>query len=328
MDNGADVIVITSGGGYDHNGLHEAIQTANEKGVMVVVAAGNRANDEPFYPGSYDESFTVAGTSTDDAPYDHSTYGTQIDISAPATHIYSTYISHDGGEPGYTYMTGTSMAAPHVAGLAALILSIDPDLPVADLEAVITQTADDIGEPGKDIHFGYGRINAWRAVWAVSPAVGNLRPGHARIPTLGDLNTETITTESIDAGIELQWQLADAGENNTIAVYRSPVPQMDSAIDVVEVPAVSTDGQLTGRFVDTDVTVGTTYYYWLVLTDRSVETASSDMLTVVAEAPEPVVVEPETPQPEEQQPEIPNPEVVQPAGGTSLLLPLLQVNGS
>ncbi len=307
LDNGADVIVITSGGSYDHQGLHEAVQTARERGVMVVVAAGNRANDAPFYPGSYAESFTVAGTSTDDAMYANSTFGTQIDISAPATHIYSTYLTQNG-EANYIYMTGTSMAAPHVAGLAALILAMDPELPLADLEAVITQTADDLGEPGKDVHFGYGRINAWRAVWAVSPAVGNLRPGHARIPSMGELGLQAMNAAATNVGISLEWQLTTAKTNATVVVYRSVKPLMESAVDVAELPAINADGQLTGSFVDTDVTPETTYYYWLVFADRSVEMAASPMQTVTAT--------------------VPQPEVTEPAAGTVLLLPFVQTVGS
>jgi subtilisin family serine protease len=302
VEQGADVIVITSGGGFDHSGLHEAVQTARERGVLVVVAAGNRGNDQPFYPGSYTEAFTVAGTSQGDVAYDKSTFGAQIDVSAPATRIYSTYVT-ETGEPAYTYMTGTSMAAPHVAGLAALALSLDPELTLADLEATLTQTADDLGEPGKDVHFGHGRINAWRAVWAVSPAAGNLRPGHARIPALGELKAKQVAAKAAGGGIALQWQLAAAKPNATIVVYRSQIPQFDSAADVAEVAAIADDGGLSGSYLDTAVTPGATYHYWLVFADRSVETATSAMLTAVAETP-------------------------RPTASKSLLLPLVQVAGS
>ena len=302
VEQGADVIVITSGGGFDHNGLHAAVQAARQRGVLVVVAAGNRGTDQPFYPGSYDEAYTVAGTTTGDYVFDKSTFGPQIDISAPATRIHSTYVS-DTGEPTYAYMTGTSMAAPHVAGLAALVLSLDPELALVDLEATLNQTADDLGDPGKDVHFGNGRINAWRAVWAVNPTAGNLRPGNARIPSPSELNLHHATAAAANGGISVEWQLAFAMKDATIVVYKSLVPEFAAGVDIAEMPAIAADGALAGTVLDSNVTPGTTYYYWLALADRSVETAISPMLSAVAAA------------------------ATQPAASGGLLLPYLQVAG-
>jgi hypothetical protein len=111
-----------------------------------------------------------------------------------------------------------------------------------------------------------------------------------------------VTATTADPGISVTWQLGFAKQNASIVVYRSPVPDLASAVDIAELPAIAADGAVDGAFIDTDVTPGKTYYYWLVLADREVETASSSVLTAVAAA-------------------------TQPTGSTGLLLPFLQVAG-
>jgi subtilisin family serine protease len=165
---GARILVIASGGSVAQDALHDAIRFARRQGVLVAVAAGNRASRLPFYPGNYAESFTVAGTTAQDTVYANSNYGSQIDVAAPAANIFSTYV--DDGVSGYAYLTGTSMAAPHVAGLAALVWAVQPDLPLGRVEKLLGQTADDLGAPGWDETFGFGRINAQRALAAFGPA--------------------------------------------------------------------------------------------------------------------------------------------------------------
>jgi hypothetical protein len=139
-----------------------------------------------------------------------------------------------------------------------------------------------LGEPGKDVHFGNGRINAWRAVWAVSSASGNLRSGHARIPMLADLQTAEAAAHATETGIAVTWRLGFAKQNATIVVYRSLVPDVASAAAVAETPAIASDGAVSGTVLDADVTPGKRYYYWLILADREVETATSPMLDAVA----------------------------------------------
>lgn len=293
VDNGARVIVITSGATYEHVGLRDAIQYARDHNVIVVAAAGNRGTDVPFYPGSYEEAFTVAGTNNDDGRYVSSTYGTQIDVSAPATTIYSTYYKPDTGST-YAYMTGTSMAAPHVGALAALILAVDPTIALEDLEMVLRQTADDLGESGWDQHFGWGRINAWRALAAVSPAAGNVKLGNTRIPVMAAFAGENITATSEAAGVKLAWEMSQGNADHAIVVYRSTVPVFESAQDVAEAPLVAASAN-GNHVIDTQVASGQTYYYWLVQSDRTVEIAVSQMVSVTYEKPETPGNDPGTP---------------------------------
>ena len=287
VEQGVRIISITSGGGYDHNGLHDAITYARSQGVLVAVAAGNRGNDLPFYPGSYEESFTVAGTDIDDKQYGMSNYGEQIDIAAPATNIMSTYWSEAAGS-SYSYMTGTSMAAPHVAAVAALILAIDPKLSLTDLENTLLSSATDLGSEGWDEKFGAGRLTAWRAVAAVSPAAGNIRLGHFRVPELNALELGQISITANAEAIELSWTQESFASDHSIVIYRSTVPVFEAAEDIGEIPAAA-----NVTYTDTNVKADQDYYYWLVQADNDVEVAITDSYkTTVTSVP----AEPETPE--------------------------------
>lgn len=294
VDHGVRILSITSGGGYDHNGLHDAIKYAESKGVLVVVAAGNRGNDLPFYPGSFAESFTTAGTDQNDHQYVNSNYGQQIDMSAPATTIYSAYYNATDGST-YAYMSGTSMAAPHVAAVAALILAVDPKLPLDALKNALIDSAADLGEPGWDPIFGWGRLTAWRAVAAVSPAAGNVRLGHFRIPTLAPFEATGITATTDVDSIQLNWLQSNVELSQTAVIYRSIVPVFESAGDIAEV-----DTTTTGSYSDTDIVVDQEYFYWFVQADNSVEIAVSDAIRAK------VVLTPQSPE-EPQEPEEPVP---------------------
>jgi subtilisin family serine protease len=140
-DNGADVINLSLGGDFSSNQVNDAIQYANNKGSVVVMAAGNEGNNQPDYPARNADRFGIAVGSIDlngSMDYDSNRAGsTPLDyVVAPGVDIYST-------TPDNTYQTysGTSMAVPHVAGVAALVLSADPTLTPAQVEYILTTTA-------------------------------------------------------------------------------------------------------------------------------------------------------------------------------------------
>jgi thermitase len=178
VDHGARVVNLSLGGISSDNTLASAVQYAHDHGVLVVAAAGNCAQDgyqcsyiyNPImYPAAYSTVLAVAATDSNDNWASFSEYQPYVDVAAPGVDIYSTY--NDGD---YTFMNGTSMATPHVSGLAALLWSLIPSLTMGQVESIIESTADDLGAPGKDDYFGYGRINAGRALGSaglqVSPA--------------------------------------------------------------------------------------------------------------------------------------------------------------
>ncbi len=170
VDAGARVVVITSGAYIYSPMLHDAVRYAHDQGALVIAAAGNDGTDRPFYPAAFDEVVAVAGADQFDGSYYRTNHGPHIDIAAPAVEIISSYWAN--GQSTYAILSGTSMAAPHVAGTAALALALDPELPLADLVEFLYTGADDRGDPGKDTYYGHGRANAWRTVYNTLMAVG------------------------------------------------------------------------------------------------------------------------------------------------------------
>ena len=291
VDQGVRVISITSGGGYDHSGLHDAIIYARSQGVLVAVAAGNHGNALPFYPGSFEEAFTVAGTDVNDQQYGMSNYGEQIDISAPATNILSTYWNADESST-YAYMTGTSMATPHVAAVAALILAMDPKMSLKDLESALTSSATDLGSKGWDEKFGVGRLTAWRAVATVGPLAGNVRLGHFRVPKMDTLKLGNVTIEAAADSIKLSWTQEAFASDHSIVIYRSIVPVFEAAEDIDEIAASA-----KSTYTDRDVEAEQEYYYWLVEADNDVEIAITDSYNTMLTSEPTVPTQPEQPVP-------------------------------
>ena len=164
-DNGADIINMSWGGTGDSPVIEDAIQYAHALGVVLVAAAGNSAIDaSQFLPAKYASVITVSAFNSADAMAPFSNFGSKIDVAAPGVGIQSTI---PGGY--YSSYNGTSMAAPHVAGVAALLLSQRPTLTNEQVRQILRQTADDVGAAGFDPQAGYGRINAMKALQAASP---------------------------------------------------------------------------------------------------------------------------------------------------------------
>jgi subtilisin family serine protease len=150
----------------DHAGVHTAITNAVAANVVVIFAAGNSGEDIDEvrqYPALYPETIAVAATNHLDRKCWFSNHGASVDVSAPGSNIYSTV---RGG--GYGYQEGTSMAAPHVAGVAALVCSANRSLTNRQVREVIEATCDDLAgaNPAHVGRLGRGRVNAFRAVSA------------------------------------------------------------------------------------------------------------------------------------------------------------------
>ncbi|MDH7477382.1 MAG: S8 family serine peptidase, partial [Candidatus Bathyarchaeota archaeon] len=159
VDQGADIISMSWGGYFHSELIYEAIKYAYDSGVLLVAAAGNDGISTKMFPAGYDEVIAVAATNQYDGQPWWTNYGDWIELAAPGVDIYSTVWNN-----GYAYMSGTSMACPHVAGLAALVWSRFPGKARDWVRLWLRFTADDLGDPGFDIRYGYGRINARKAV--------------------------------------------------------------------------------------------------------------------------------------------------------------------
>ncbi|MBI4730220.1 MAG: S8 family serine peptidase [Acidobacteria bacterium] len=189
---GARVITLAIGiGGYSQ-ALRDAITDAVASGALVVAAAGNKANSDPFYPASYPESMSVAGTDTTDGPAYCSNFNGNVSVSAPAMRIVSL-----DPMPGRLRVgpCGTSGATPHVAALAALLFAQDPSRTPAEVRAIIERNADDdLTYPGRDDHFGWGRLNFERALRdGVGPTAKSVRA----LSPQGSSNTATILATAL-----------------------------------------------------------------------------------------------------------------------------------
>ncbi|MBC8248153.1 MAG: S8 family serine peptidase, partial [Anaerolineales bacterium] len=167
-DNGAKVISLSLGG-YAYSGFLEAVVNyAWDAGYVLVGAAGNNNRSDPFYPAAYDNVIGVSATDQNDAKASWSNYGSYISVAAPGVSIYSTYWNSGST---YAYMSGTSMSAPHVAGLAGLLFAQDGNRSNATVRSLIESTADDLGDAGWDQYYGYGRINAYKALGRTSAVI-------------------------------------------------------------------------------------------------------------------------------------------------------------
>lgn len=166
VDQGADIINMSLGNYYYSTSFQQAIYYAYANDVLVIAAAGNDSSTSPHYPSSYEHVISVGSTTSYDTLSSFSNYGWNVDITAPGSSIFSTTPYNT-----YGYKSGTSMASPIVAGVAALVKAAEPNITVDELTDRLTSTADDLGSPGRDYYYGYGRINAKSAlmIYQVEP---------------------------------------------------------------------------------------------------------------------------------------------------------------
>lgn len=160
-DHGARIISISVGGSAASALLQNAINYAWNAGAVVVAAAMNNSSATPYYPAACTHAIAVSASDENDRLAAFSDYGSWISLSAPGTNIMTT---SKGG--GYTPWQGTSLATPVVASVAALALAANPSLTAQGLVTLLEQNSDDIGPAGYDTSFGWGRVNAYRAVTA------------------------------------------------------------------------------------------------------------------------------------------------------------------
>ncbi len=165
-DNGADVINMSLGGGGASKLMEDAIDYAYQKGVVIVAAAGNEGRNSSSYPARYPHVISVSATDAagEKAPY--SNFGAGVDISAPGGSetgkIIQNTIDPSSGESVFVGFQGTSMAAPHVAGVAALIKASGVSEP-AEVLSILKQSSRKVQEDPLN-HFGAGHLDAGGAV--------------------------------------------------------------------------------------------------------------------------------------------------------------------
>jgi len=166
-DNGADVINMSLGFYDKPEVLEKAVKYALSKNVVIIATMGNNNIERRRYPAAFDGVIAVGSTDSADKKSHFSNFGDWISVSAPGTDILSTYPTYQvqpGRPTSYASLSGTSMAAPLVTGLAGLIRSQHPNMAPAQVKALIEKSSVDLGAKGFDKEFGHGRIDAFKAV--------------------------------------------------------------------------------------------------------------------------------------------------------------------
>ncbi|GIW08639.1 MAG: hypothetical protein KatS3mg060_3444 [Dehalococcoidia bacterium] len=185
-DHGAKVINLSLGGAGRSVTLETAVNYAVAKGALVVAAAGNGGNSVPNYPGAYPAAIAVAATDSSNARASFSTYGSFVDIAAPGVSIYATVptgscdLCHGSG---YAALSGTSMATPHVAGVAAVLAGLPEYSTPAHIRSAIEGAALDLGAPGRDDFYGFGLVQLDAAIRFLAPGSTTPTPPPTSSPT-------------------------------------------------------------------------------------------------------------------------------------------------
>jgi subtilisin family serine protease len=197
-DNGADIINLSLSGTNPSTVIENAVQYAHAKGVLVVAAAGNAYNqgNPTSYPAAYPSVLAVAAVNDSDGHASYSNSGAYVDVAAPGGDPSDPNDNNSrhwiagaywrGSGMSYAWLSGTSQAAPQVAGLAALLLAVNPTLTPDQITQFIASSAADVQTSGWDIFSGFGRID-------VAAALAMIPPPATATPTSTPTETPTIT---------------------------------------------------------------------------------------------------------------------------------------
>lgn len=317
----ADIINLSLGGG----GFSQAEQTlfseVAARGIIVVAAAGNDGERRAFYPASYEDVISVTALNINREPAFYSNYHASVDIAAPGGDSSTSDINGDGAPDlvlstagddsagsialNYVYLEGTSMAAPHVSGVLALMREIYPGLTHDDVMALLSQgnLSEDYGAAGRDNHYGWGLLNAFKAVGqaqtlaggesivsrpvlAASPSVMNFGASAMQLPLeiynggAGELQVQSVS--SVQNWINIVPEATTFSRNYVVYVNRDDLaPGLHrGAIDVASsggaarIPVLVT---VSSEGIDTTGNAG--YQYVLLIDPATDEMVKQDSVT-------------------------------------------------
>jgi serine protease len=249
----ADIVNLSLGGEGFSQISQQLYRDLRQRGIFVVSSAGNEASTAPGYPAAYDTVISVSAVDIQRQITGYSNRGATIDIAAPGGDN-STDINGDGYPDGvlstggnattsgvefaYVFLSGTSMAAPHVSGVIALMKSINPNLTPQQFQAMLQSGSltDDLGAPGRDDLYGHGLINANKAVQAALDSIGTEFTAPASLQT-SSLNLNFGT--SLDT---LTLSLSNGGSGEL------RVTGVDSDAPWLQVSPEDVDSQGLGRY--------------------------------------------------------------------------------
>lgn len=249
----ADVINLSLGGENYSNVAQLLFHEIHQAGITVVAAAGNEATAAPSYPAAYEGVISVSAVGPQGEPAPYSNYGTSVDIAAPGGDLNQD-ITGDGYPDGilstagkgsgrsfeyaFTFAQGTSMAAPHVSAVIALMKSVNPAITATQIDQLLSagKLTSDMGAAGRDSYYGYGLIDAYAAVNAALAASGE----NVNLPA-----QLSASATSFNFGSHLQeHELLISSSGSSPA----RVEQISSSQDWLSLTAITTDEQGLGRY--------------------------------------------------------------------------------
>ena len=261
----ADIINLSLGGAPFSQSSQALYRQVRAAGVTMVASAGNEASSLPSYPAAYEGVISVGAVDAQRRRASYSNTGSSLDITAPGGSnavdlngdgypdgVLSTGGLGTHGDFGYTFLSGTSMAAPHVAGVIALMKSVNPGLSPADIDTLLARgdLTDDLGVPGRDDEYGHGLINAQRAIFAALESGG----GAPADRSLLSASAATLNFSSSTDTLELELRNGGRGELELLELIASeswlqltPLNTADSGLGLYEVE-VARSGLETGVY--------------------------------------------------------------------------------
>jgi serine protease len=260
----ADIINMSLGGISLDTDLRDAIDEAHSRDIVIIAAAGNNATGVPVYPAAFTNVISVSAVDigAEIAPY--SSYGSTIDIAAPGGSfsfdlnfdnyvdgILSTYTEKIGGNSYrmdlYAFQQGTSMAAAHVSGLAALIKAANTGLSADSIRSRIENTAIDLGQPGRDDLYGYGLINVQAAVSNETGDTPLLFPMPKKVMLQGENPSAAFVLKNIGSGPPI----------SITSIFKSD-PHASAWLDIVH-PTLPSSTEL-----EVTLSANTQFYPWIM----------------------------------------------------------------
>lgn len=225
QDAGANIVNLSLGGTSRSAAEEAAFQAFADSGMLIVAAAGNSGNTALSYPASYDAVVSVAAVNANNVKASYSQSNSQVELAAPGNAILSTYPNNT-----YAYMSGTSMATPHVSGAAALVWSFFPSCTAAEIRSALDASALDLGTSGKDNDYGYGIIQAADAYEYLNTNGCSGEVADSNDSTTD--NTDSNEEEETETGSFSEVLTGLSGSRNSWLYYNWTVPEGVSTLSV------------------------------------------------------------------------------------------------
>jgi len=274
---GANITSMSLGGGGSSTAEKQAFDNSYNRGMLHIAAAGNDGNSTMSYPASYDSVVSVAAVDSSGTKASFSQYNSQVEIAAPGVGVNSTWNNN-----GYKSISGTSMATPHVSGVAALVWSNNLSCSNQDIRNALNTTAQDKGASGKDTSYGYGIVKAKDASdYLANSNCGTVTPDKKPIANFSHIvsgKSVTFTDSSTDdKGIEdYSWSFGDGATSNLQNPTHTYSADGDFDVTLTVIDTINQTGSKTYQ-----VSVGTVnqtcdgYEAWSTTTNYQVDDLAS-----------------------------------------------------